>query len=407
VERTPSFLKWLASSLAGIALFTGLFLLKGNGRALPVLPQASPTASSSPTQVEPARDLHTLLVTVTRDDQHIASSLLIVATSNVSKVRLFVIEPRIVIDTGASSLTNLATAGFETSSSNVQRALTNALGVRIDGSLVLQRLALAGLIDSVRGVDIENPSSIRVPIQQRRDLVIPPGKVHLDGSRAAAYALVRIPHESMVVRTARLDMVLRAAVLKLPNDFERMKQTLSALGSLSRTTVPTGDVANFLLKVKRERVWKAAKSINFVTVPSRLVPHHSAGWQRFDLERVVQQVSTFTKTVFVAANPSSVRVAVVSHYPSDRLLVRKDFRDTSYVFVDGGESALPKVTHVRILGTVSAQVLDNLVATLGLKHVDVTRSDLAKVRKSSLHPIADLTVTLGVDYRALHIKGKA
>lgn len=407
MERTPSFLKWLASSLAGIALFTGLFLLKGNGRALPVLPQESPTASATPTQVEPARDLHTLMVTVARDDQRIASSILIVANPKVSKVRLYVIEPRVVIDTGASSLTNVATAGFESSSSNVQKAVSNALGVRIDGSLILQRLALAGLIDSVRGVDIVNPSAIRVHIQEQRDLVIPPGKVHLDGTRAAAYALARIPHEPMAVRTARLDTILRATVLKLPSDPERMKQTLSALGSLSRTTVPTGDVANFLVKVKSRRIWKAAKSINFVTVPSRLVAQHSAGWQRFALQNVVQQVGSFTKTVFVATDPSAIRVAVVSHYPTDRLSVRKDFRDTAYVFVDGGDSGLPRVTQVRILGSVSGKAVDKLRKALGLKRLDVTRIDPAQVGQSALHPIADMTVTLGVDYRALHIKGKA
>ena len=409
MERTPSFLKWLASALAGIALFTGLFLLKGNGRATPLPPEITASASPTATNATTERDLHNLLVTVTRDDQRISGGFLIVANKNVTKIHIFNIVPRVVVDTQGDLPIDLATAGFESGSSRVQQALQDASGVKIDGSLVLQRLALAGLVDSVRGIDIVNPSPVRVRIQEHRALTIPAGKVHLDGSRAAAYALARVAKEEPSAQTRRIDIVLRETLAHLPYAEKRMKETLSSLGSLSRTTIPTGDVANYLVSLERKHLWQDAQSTPFATVPSALGGRTKTSWQRFDLAQVMQQVGDFTPSAFVPFTKTSIRVAVSSKSAQDRLSARRDFRNTPFVFVDNGHQSSPKVTQVRVLSAVTPKTIVGLRKALGLKKVEVSyqaKSSSTAARTSgaliSGHRIADITVTLGVDYRALH-----
>ena len=409
MHRIPSFLKWLASGLVGIALFTGLFLLKGNGRAIPLPPEITASASPSATRAPAKVDLRNLLVTVARDDQRIAGCFLVVADKNITKIRIFTISPRVVIDTQTSDPTDLATAGFESSSSRVQQALQDASGVRIDGSLVLQRLALAGLVDSVRGIEINNPKAIRVRAQENRVFTIPAGKVRLDGSRAAAYALARVAKEPGSAQSERIDAVLQATFMKLPQSEQRMKETLSSLGSLSRTTIPTGDVARYLVRLNDKQVWLEAKSTPLATVPSALGGRTKSAWQRFDLKQVIAQVGNFSPAAFTEYSKTSIRVAITSKYSSDRLIVRGDFRNTPFVFVDGGKQIMPKVTRVRVYSEVAPKAVVSLRKALGLKRIDVVYQAVGSATsgadtgafRTGQH-VADITVTLGVDYRALH-----
>ena len=409
MHRIPSFLKWLASGLAGIALFTGIFLLKGNGRALPLPPEVTASASPSVTPATTQVDLHNLLVTVARDDQRIAGSLLVVTDKNITKMRIFTISPRVVVDAQGSEPTDLATAGFENASTRVEQALEDASGVRIDGSLVLQRLALAGLVDSVRGIDIANPKAIRVRAQENRVFRIPAGRVHLDGSRAAAYALAKVAKEPRNAQSARISAVLQATLVKLPTSEQRMEETLSSLGSLSRTTVPTGDVARYLVRLNLKNAWLNAKSTPFATEPSDLGGKTKSSWERFDLHEVARQVGNFTPAAFTEYSKTSIRVAVSSKFAADRLGARRDFRNTPFVFVDGGKRILPKVTRVRVMSEVAPKAIVSLRKALGLKKIDVVYQAIgsatakqSSAAPSSGHRVADITVTLGVDYRALH-----
>jgi len=408
VDRTPSFLKWLASSLVGIALFTGLFLLKGNGNLSPLTPEVTSSASPATTKASNKVDLHNLLIIVARDDKRIAGSFLIVTDRHITKIRIFSITPRVVIDTQGSVPTDLVAAGFNNSSSVIQQALEDASGVRIDGSLVLQRLALAGLVDSVHGIDLINPHTIRVRPQEHKVVIIPAGKVHLDGSRAAAYALVRLVKEPRSAQAMRIDSVLQATLSKLPNGEERMKETLSSLGSLSRTTVPTGDVARYLVRLNHKQVWRVAKSTPLATVPSLLGGKSKGTWERFDLQQVNKQVGNFTTSAFTEFSKTNIRIAVSSKFAADRLAARRNFRNTPFVFVDGGQQILPKVTRVKVWSGVAPKTIVSLRKALGLKKMHIVYVAVGAATdahesagRSAGHSIADITVTLGVDYRDL------
>jgi hypothetical protein len=188
-----------------------------------------------------------------------------------------------------------------------------------------------------------------------------------------------------------------------------MKEVLSSLGSLSRTTVPTVDVANYLVQLNRKKVWTSTKSTTLATLASALGGKTKIFWERFDLNQVVHQVGSFTPTAYRSYSKSSIRVAVSSHNVSDRLAARDDFRNTPFVFVDNGGQIVPKITRVRVLYRMPALTIVNLRKTLGLKKLDVLQLGPAvndgiqgSGAKQNGHRVADITVTLGVDYRALH-----
>jgi hypothetical protein len=133
-------------------------------------------------------------------------------------------------------------------------AVELALRVRIDAGLTLDRLAFAGLIDSVGGLRIELEQPVLLPAigagDRRR--VLGPGVVSLDGIAAADYALLRLPGESEEALTERLLGVLIDVFARLPITPEGMRQVLTSLGSLAPSTVPTEELAPVLLAVRAD-----------------------------------------------------------------------------------------------------------------------------------------------------------
>ena len=78
MNRIPSFLKWLISSILAVALLTGIFFLRGDGQAAPLPAEltASPTASpSASATADPATDINNLMIALIDSEQKIAPSL--------------------------------------------------------------------------------------------------------------------------------------------------------------------------------------------------------------------------------------------------------------------------------------------------------------------------------------------
>lgn len=120
-------------------------------------------------------------------------------------------------------------------------------GVRVDDAFVLDRLAFAGLVDSVGGItlDIAEP----LVIQDRWGTVvdvIPLGERTLDGPQAATYALYLGPSGSEDERQARFQAVWEELLAALPENPDQMRAILASLGALSRSTNTLASLADFL-----------------------------------------------------------------------------------------------------------------------------------------------------------------
>ena len=215
MNRIPSFLKWLISSILAIALLTGVFVIRGDGQAAPLPAEltASPTPSST---AEPASDINNLMI-------------------------------------------------LQGSFDGVDQAISGALGIPIDGSMFLQRLALAGLVDGVGGVTIDSDNLYRVSESGEAAEYVRPGSALLPGGAAAGYAMVKSEFETTDEFMDRTNQVLRAVFENIQGDQARVDEVLSALGSLAKSNVPTSSIARLIVELRTDNLWPSA---NISRVPS-------------------------------------------------------------------------------------------------------------------------------------------
>ena len=165
MHRLPWFLRWLAASLAAVAVLTFAFVLKGSGQPEP-LPSgivATPTSSANP-----ASAISNLLVVLTDDAGAVTGAA--VLSRQESGLHVVTINPNVAIDLGDSGVTSLATLVGQPSPGVVQAGVIQATGWQIDATIVMARLAFAGLIDLVGGIDVVSDRELLVgdPSQQQR-----------------------------------------------------------------------------------------------------------------------------------------------------------------------------------------------------------------------------------------------
>ena len=365
MNRMPPFLKWLASSVVALALFTGIFFVRG---------QAS-TDAIVPTNPPVAQDIRSLFVVLTDDDNKVARTSLIVAGKDFHSITALSFDPRIVIDTGDNGMMPIRDAIPQADPSGVDDAVEIASGVQIDGALLTQRLALAGLIDAVGGISVNSPNTYRVSPKDGPALYVRKGRSHIDGTRAAGYALIS---------DATYLEVLVETFAKLPSDTQRISEILGALGSLARSTVPTADISAMIVAMGTGSAWSKISTVDVPTAASSLQLAAKSDWRRISLGWTPGKL---------AATPDlhHPRIAVRSDFPQDRLRVRDALLRNGYHFIDGGSAKSIKKTQVYVPVKPTKEFATDIAKVLGLKSVQVVVDPTVTA--------TDAVIVPGVDYR--------
>jgi hypothetical protein len=236
-------------------LLTGIFVLRGDGQAapLPVELTASPTASST---AEPATDINNLMIALIDSEQKIVSVTVLRQSSDGTKFAIVNIDPATLIVPPGQGFVPI---------SDVDQAVSGALGIPIDGSMYLQRLALAGLVDGVGGITINSDNLYRVSESGEAAQYVRPGSALLAGGPAAGYAMLKSKFETTDQFMTRTNQVLRAVLENQQGDQARVDEVLSALGSLAKSNVPTPSIARLIVELRTENLWPSA---NISRVPS-------------------------------------------------------------------------------------------------------------------------------------------
>lgn len=257
MNRIPPFLKWLVSSILAIALLTGVFVLRGDGQAapLPVELTATPTASST---AEPATDINNLMIVLTNSNQKIVAVTVLKQSTDGTKFAIVNIDPATLIVPPGQGFVPISDAGLQGSFDGVDQAISGALGIPIDGSIYLQRLALAGLVDGVGGVTISSDNLYRVSEDGEAARYVRLGSSLLTGSDAAGYAMIKSKFETTDQFMNRTNQVLRAVFENQQGDQARIHEVLSALGSLARSNVSTQSIARLLVELRTANLWSSA-----------------------------------------------------------------------------------------------------------------------------------------------------
>ncbi|MEY4136920.1 MAG: hypothetical protein RL205_1048 [Actinomycetota bacterium] len=253
--------------------------------------------------------------------------------------------------------------------------VSTLLLVRVDATLTLDRLALAGLVESVHGIAVD----------------VGLGTVTLDGVSAADYATRLAPGESESARQERARAVITQALRGLPGTDESMRQLLASLGSLARSTATNDELVPLLEQVRNDalsgNMLRAELPVTTVSTgrPDAVVVDGLAAApvlrRLFPGEILTTGQSPLPRVVLEAAGASAGYL----------LRVRRDLTDSGVAVIDGGTATMPlRISRVLISAGIprSRDLGYSIADTLGLPAWAVRASDASPV---------DVVVRLGAD----------
>jgi hypothetical protein len=251
-----------------LLLAAGSLAVSSSGRPVSVTPPApSPTQSVAPTQpIAPTQS--TLLIELRGDTGTGVADVVTGVGGPADRAIWVTIDPRLEVEVPGTGAVSLGSAAVIPGLETTRRAISDLVGVRIDGTWTLGRLALAGLIDAVGGVTIDVPDLVVLtPGNTTAKIMIPAGVNRLEGAVAALYVTTLEPGETEAGRIARAASVLNQLIMSLPIDPVRIRQILGSLGALSQTDLSADQLSNYLARMRSDMV-----SASFVQQPLPTFP---------------------------------------------------------------------------------------------------------------------------------------
>jgi hypothetical protein len=256
-----------------------------------------------------------------------------------------------------------------------KNGVSTLLLVRVDATLTLDRLALAGLVESVHGITVGAGL----------------GTLTLDGVSAADYATSLKPGEDESVRQERARAVIVQALRGLPETDESTRQLLASLGSLARTTATNDELVPLLAQVHADalsgNMLKGDLPVTVVTsgATDTVVVDDAAA--RAMIERL------FPTDVLTTGETPLPRVVLESAGASAGYLLktRRGLTESGIAVIDGGTSMIPlKVSRVLISAGIPRS------RDLGFSIADSLNLPASSVRASDGAPV-DVILRLGAD----------
>ena len=336
-----------------------------------VLPTPEPTAS--PTAIRLAESPGTLLLQLKDSAGMSVVNLLLGGEPVEYEGSALTLPPGLLIPTpGVMPLVSTPGSADTLAAKN---GVSTLLRVRVDATLTLDRLALAGLVESVRGITLDTGL----------------GLVTLDGVSAADYATVIKPGELQAAHVERAHAVITQVLRGLPDTDESMRQVLASLGSLARSSATNDELVPLLEQIHTDALsgntLKADLPVTVVgTGPNGavVVDANAAG-------RLLTRM--FPGDILNTGQTPIPRVVLESAGASAGYLlrVRRELTEAGMAVIDGGVAVKPyKVSRVLIsAGSARSRDLgDSISEMLGLPSWVLRASDLAPV---------DVIVQLGAD----------
>lgn len=385
MNRVPEFIKWLTITLLSLTLLTVGFFVRGQQ----IEQDQFVTAANS--------QIKTLLVQLAEDDKSVAGLALLIKEPG-SGFQVLNISPQVATQFGEAGLMTVQQAGAQVSPRAIADAISVATGIRIDATLALQRLAIAGLVDSVGGVDVDAATGLLVSSLDQEPLYVAPGQQKLSGQYAAGYAIVKQFIEDEEIQIGRMNVVLRAMLSNLSFDEATVDETLAALGSLARSDVSTSELASFLVSINQQNLWPAARYQKAVTEPSELELMPNSTWQRIKQPDTWNLIGQDNPRALVYPGTTKIRVEVQAQVPADRVIIADEISQSGLGFIDGGVIETPQITQITTSVTANIEEVENLRNKLGLADVPITWD-------FTLASYADVRIIVGVDYRDREIEG--
>jgi anionic cell wall polymer biosynthesis LytR-Cps2A-Psr (LCP) family protein len=279
-------------------------------------------------------------------------------------------------------------------------ALSDLMGVTIDGSWSLTQKALAALVDGIGGITVAVDHDVtNTAANGAVTIVVPAGTEKLSGADAVAFATFEASGETEQARLARFDTVLKQILAGLPKNQGELAAMLQGLGSGSVASFAPARLATFLTGLAADN---AASNTTDQLLPVTLLDTGS------DLVAYTLDTAGTAKLVnaqLATSVPANRKVTGNRVYVQNQVgtpgigeSTRTKLGAAGFVYLQGENTDdMPNATApsvIVIFGQTSAQINqgDAVARALGLPLSDVKVSDQA-------FTVADIVVKIGVDYK--------
>jgi hypothetical protein len=354
------------------------------------------TATATPTPSSTAFDLQRTLLIQVRNDNELGADNLVAGIGGGLPPAQILVPSRLIVDVPGAGPQTLGQSARLLDRSASQDALSDLLALRIEGTLSLGRLALAGMVDFVGGITLTVSQEIPEDSGKGIRVVVPRGTVHLNGSQAATYALTWLPDEPEAARLARYSQVMTATISSLPDDQLRVEAMLTSLGGQARTTTTTSAVAAYLVYMRSELL---AGGQQVRVLPTSDI--ESAGALpivRVDLAASNAMLNQVVPQAMIEDAARRPRVLVQNGVGTPGLgaVARDRLVSAGMVFVDGGNAEDFGYKQTRIILPGSSAAATQTGAAIA-QALGVGQSDI-RVAQSGQN-VADAVVILGRDFK--------
>ena len=278
-------------------------------------------------------------------------------------------------------------------------ALSDLIGVTVDGSWTLTQSALATLVDKIGGVTVAVDKDVTTTANGTTSIVVPAGTQKLNGANAALFASFQATGDTDQAELTRFDAVLKQVLAGLPKTQAALTPMLASLGAGSTTSFAPTTLATFLLGLAADNTAG--------TMTDQLLPvtplSTGSGQDAYTLDTA--KTATLVSTELASSVPASRKATGNRVYVQNQVgtpglgeTARSRLVAAGFVYVQGQNTAdMPNATApsvVVILGPTSAQIDqgDAVARSLGLPISDV------RVANDGF-TVADVLVKLGADYK--------
>ncbi len=307
------------------------------------------------------------------------------------------VPSRLIVDVPGAGQQTLGASARLLDRSASQDALSDLLALRIDGTLSLGRLALAGMVDYVGGITVEVDQPITEVDEEAgvETVVVPSGTQTLDGNQAATYALTWLPDEPEAARLARYSQVMTATIAGLPDDALRIEAMLTSLGGSARTTTATATGARLLLQM-RQGILDGGQEVQ-VLPTTDVEAGEALAVVRADLVAAEAVIDSLLPQAVLTGVESKPRVLVQNGVgiPGLGASARDRLVGSGLVYINGGNADQLDQRQTRVIvadATTESVTLGGSVAeVLGVPPTSVR---IAEDGQS----VADVLVILGADF---------
>ena len=340
---------------------------------------------------EAVRTQRTLLLQVKGPDGTALASALM-AHDPASGTGVVVLVPQqVLVNVPGGGNVPFGTALRTSNPTGARNALSDLMGVTIDGSWVLDSPTFIQLVDQSGGMQ----ATVDVPVLSGRTVLLQAGAQQLSGAQALQFASYLAPGEQEQTRLTRLQAVIEGLLTSLPKDPSNL---IKSLGGGSQPSQPAGTVVDLLTGLRAD---DADDDLQYRTLP--VIPIQAGNDEirlRIDADATRALVDdVLAQSIPPGSRAEGNRVLVLNGVGTPGLgqQVREKLVPAGFVFV-GSRNAptfgyLTTQVLVPAATTEAAEIGARVARALGVPASSVKTSD-------QIGTIADVVVIIGKDFKA-------